>query len=90
VPHDVAAPPPRRYKGSLAKRRADTVRRILCDRRKRLGSIVIPPVAVPPELIAALCEAGELAKGQVDKPSVAKAVDRLFRRLARRRDFLTL
>jgi hypothetical protein len=90
VPHDVAAPPPRRYKGSLAKRRADTVRRILCDRRKRLGSIVIPRVAVPPELIAALCEAGELAKGQVDKPSVAKAVDRLFRRLARRRDFLTL
>jgi hypothetical protein len=90
VPHDVAAPPPRRYKGSLAKRRADTVRRILCDRRKRLGSIVIPRVAVLPELIAALCEAGELAKGQVDKPSVAKAVDRLFRRLARRRDFLTL
>jgi hypothetical protein len=57
---------------------------------QRLGSIVIPPVAVPPELIAALCEAGELAKGQVDKPSVAKAVDRLFRRLARRRDSLTL
>jgi hypothetical protein len=90
VPHDVAAPSPQRYKGSLEKRRADTVRRILCDRRKRLGAIVIPPLAVPPELINALIEAGELAKGQVDKPSVAKAVDRLFRRLANRRDFLTL
>jgi hypothetical protein len=56
----------------------------------RQGAIVIAPVAVPLELVVALSEAGLLDRGQVDKRSLASAVERLFRRLARRRDFLTL
>jgi hypothetical protein len=90
VPLALSAPPPKRYKGSLEVRRANTARRIVCDRRKRLGAVVIPPIANPPELIAALCEIGMLERGQVDKRSLASAVEGLLPRLARRRDLLTL
>jgi hypothetical protein len=80
VPHDVAAPPPRRYKSSLEKRQADAARQRKHRRRQRRGSISIT-LEVIPDWLAALRRVRVLETGAVDKLSVANAIASVMRDL---------